>query len=233
MNPKPGRTTLQNDGARVYITFIIRRCVIVSGRAVQGFRGASKAPLAALGIAVIAALSGCPKPAPEGPSDAGSIDAGIAIDAGLGIDAGAMDAGPPVLAELPFTLTATRADGGAEELRIVEGRAELDPARGFDLTIPVVLKDYRVRLMDWADQIVPADEVATVADGGVAYRIDLLQPLHTGRTYLLQIDAEFGPEITDAAGRTWDDVRVHLAVRGELEPAPGKAPKKPAGKTKK
>jgi hypothetical protein len=202
----------------------------VSGRAVQGFRGRSKARLAALGIAAIAALAGCPKPAPETPPDAGSIGAAIAIDAGVGIDAGAVDAGPPIPGELPFTLIATRADGGTEDLRIVEGRAELDPARGFDLAIPVALKDYRVRLMDWADQIVPADEVATAADGGVAYRIDLLQPLHTGRTYLLQIDAEFGPEITDTAGRTWDDVRVHLAVRGEIEPAPGKAPKKPAPK---
>ncbi len=181
-------------------------------------------------MALAAFVAGCSKPAPSGIPDA-AIEAKVAVDAGLtALDAGPADAGPPLPLELPFAVVATRVDGGTEALTFVEGRAELDPARGFELTIPLVLKDYRVRLMDWSDQIVPSDEVATVADGGISYRIDLVQPLHTGRTYQLQIEAEFGPEILDAAGRTWDDVRVHLAVRGELEPAPGKAPKKPASK---
>ncbi|MEW6430370.1 MAG: hypothetical protein AB1730_02575 [Myxococcota bacterium] len=179
-----------------------------------------RAGAAVLGVAV---LSGCPAEKPP------TVDAGLReIDAG--VVAERVDAGPPPLLRLEFIVTA-KMDGGEAALEFVDGVAELDSTSGLALTTPVRLHDYRVRLFDWADQAVASDDTAELSDAGLAYRIELAEPLKTGRRYTLVVDAELAPEIGDEAGRHYDDVRLGLKVRGQLVPDP--PPKNKPGKKKK
>lgn len=170
--------------------------------------------------------AGCPeKPRPS------ILDAATEIvDAGAP-DAGPIDAGPPLPAQLRLTIDARFADGGAARVEPIDGTAEIDPLIGLDVAIPIRLKDFRLRVLDWADQVVPSDDTADVTDAGIEYRIDLQAPLKTGRSYVLAIDSQFGPVVADEAGRTWEDIRLKLKVRGEVEPDP-KKPGKPKKKKK-
>lgn len=173
---------------------------------------------AAVAVMVLV-LSGCPAEKPVEVPDAAPppvIDAGVVE---------VVDAGPPAPLRLEFAVTA-RTDGG-EALLTLSDETEIDSALGFTLTTPVRLKDYRVRLFDWNDQAVPSDDTAELADGGLTYRIELPEPLKTGRRYSLLVDAELAPEISDELGRTYDDVRLNLKVRGDI------VPDKPAKKSKK
>lgn len=175
---------------------------------------------AAVAVTVLVVLSGCPTEKPVEVPDAAPppvIDAGVAE---------VVDAGPPAPLRLEFAVTA-RTDGGEDVLTFGEAATEIDPALGFTLTTPVRLKDYRVRLFDWNDQVVPSDDTAELADGGLTYRIELPEPLKTGRKYSLLVDAELAPEIDDEAGRHYDDVRLELKVRGDV------VPDRPAKKSKK
>lgn len=181
---------------------------------------------AGVGLVALVVLCGCPSERPPEAPDAGRIEA--VVDAGV---AAGVDAGPPVPLKLTFAVTA-RADGGEEApVAFADDAAEIDPVTGFTLTTPVRLKDYRVRLFDWADQVVASDDTAELGDAGLVYRIDLLQPVKTGRRYTLVVDAELAPEIADEAGRTYDDVRLGLKIRGEVQP--DKPAKKPGKKKKK
>lgn len=174
---------------------------------------------AAVAMAALVLL-GCPAEKPVEPPDAATeapVDAGVAE---------VIDAGPPAPLRLEFAVTARR-DGGEDLLAFSEDATEIDPATGFTLTTPVRLKDYRVRLFDWNDQVVPSDDTAELADGGLTYRIDLAAPLKTGRRYSLLVDAELAPQIDDEAGRHYDDVRMELKVRGDV------VPDKPAKKSKR
>jgi hypothetical protein len=156
---------------------------------------------------------GCPAKAPvNAEADAGAplVDAKVI--------AHAIDAGPPQPLGIEWAVV-TRTDGGEESLRFEDGDVtEVGPATGFTLTTPVRLKDYRVRLIDWVDHVVPSDDTVELGDGGLTYRIELSQPLESGRRYDLVVDAELGPEIADEAGRRYDDVRLSLKVRGEIQP---------------
>lgn len=175
---------------------------------------------AAVVVTALVVLAGCPAErsleapdaAPPPVSDAGALEV--------------VDAGPPAPLRLEFAVTA-RTDGGEELLTFSEDATEIDPATGFTLTTPVRLKDYRVRLFDWNDRVVPSDDTAELADGGLTYRIELPEPLKTGRRYSLLVDAELAPQIDDEAGRHYDDVRLELKVRGDV------VPDKPAKKSKK
>jgi hypothetical protein len=153
----------------------------------------------------------------------------VVLDAGVVVQV--VDAGPPAPLRLEFAVSARMDDGGEEVLTFAESATEIDPATGFTLSTPVRLKDYRVRLFDWADQVVPSDDSAELTDGGLVYRIDLPQPLKTGRRYSLVVDAQFAPEIDDEAGRHYDDVRLGLKVRDEVQPE--KPAKKPGKKKAK
>lgn len=153
-------------------------------------------------------------------------DASVIVDAGVA-DAGPIDAGPPAPQHLKLTIASARlADGGVTSIELVNDAAEIDPLSGLELAIPIRLKDYRLRLLDWTDQVVPSDDSAEPGDAGITYRIELLQPLKTGRAYVLQLDSEFAPVVSDESGRTWEDIRLKLTVRGEVQPEPGKPPKK-------
>lgn len=158
---------------------------------------------------------GCP--------DSSMPDAAVAVDAGE-VDA-AIDAGPPLPLSLEPTVTATARDAGTIELKT---GSETDDVISLTVSIPVKLKDFRVRLMDWRDQIVPSDD-ELMADGKT-YVITLLEPLKTGRGYTVKLDAELGPVVTDDTGGVWDDWELAFRISGDVQPEPGaktkKSPKK-------
>lgn len=157
----------------------------------------------------------------------------VVIDAGPPvvevIDAGpAVDAGPPPPSSLESTqVTATFTDGGTVALT---SKAEIDPATALTISLPIKLKDFRIRLLDWREQIVVSDD-ELMADGRT-YVITLKEPLKTGRGYNLTLDAELGPVITDDTGGTWTDWELAFRIAGEVQPEPSAVKKKP-GKKKK
>lgn len=180
---------------------------------------------AVCGVVLIAAFSACP---PKPTEDAGHSE--VALDAGpadAGVDGGTVDAGPPKPAELHVELATGSSDGGLEPVPIDQAGAQLEATRSLVVFIDAPLQNYRVQLLDWADQVVQSDEAASTTDGGIDYRILPAEPLKAGRSYTLQIEAQTGETITDVRGREYDDVRVALKIKGELAPEPGKAkPKK-------
>ncbi|MFT3836093.1 MAG: hypothetical protein QM723_03735 [Myxococcaceae bacterium] len=176
-------------------------------------------------IFVLGALvfAGCPKPAANGPDAA--VDSGSEIDGGLDagvIDAGVVDAGMP---ELKLTGTIELADGGSDVLPAGPA-AEVPPLSGFTLHADVALKDFRVRVIDGADQVLPSDDEAHVSDAGTDYTIKLAHPLKPAKTYHLQLDAQTGDTVTDRSGKAYQDYELTLKTQGEPEPTPGKKKKK-------
>lgn len=134
------------------------------------------------------------------------------------VDAGDFDAGPPAPPaprELPVRLAV--ADGG---LLLVDQSADVDEIVALDARIDAPLKDYRVRLIDEAERVVPSDDRATESDAGIDYHIELVEPLKPGRTYVLSFDAQTGAVIDDAAGNPYRDLELKLKVRGERQPEP-------------
>ncbi len=156
------------------------------------------------------------------------IDAGdVAIDAGdVAIDAGLepLDAGTGH-SSLVYSITGTLLDGGTT--RIDAESAEIDVLRGLTIN-SVALRDYRIRVIDGSDQVVPSDDTATELDGGsLNYSISFVQPLKPGRNYTVTIESQVGVEFTDTQGKPWADVRLALKTRGVYAPEPGaKASKK-------
>src|SRR5579862_6936510 len=103
-------------------------------------------PLAAL----LATLSACPAHPPPVP-DAGPPDAGPPALPGPGP--------PPV--ELTLAIRAHFADGGSGELPVEPGsRPLIDPPSRLDLEANLALVNYRIRLVDEADRVVPSDDRA-------------------------------------------------------------------------
>ncbi len=187
---------------------------------------------ATVAFAVVMALVGCPGATKPIATDV-VVDAGqssLAIDAGAAeVDAGVADAGP-VHSKLRFTLELSIDDGGAEvaEQNLEGAPIEVGPLRGLSVT-SVALRDYRIRVIDSADQVVPSDDWAAVLAGGLKYSMGFVQPLKPGRTYYLTIEAQNGAQLLDVTGKPWDDVRLPLRGRGDPEPEAGK----PARKKKK
>lgn len=187
--------TLRRDTGRVYITLITRLRV----------------------IGAVFALAACPDRVSP------AVDAGIALDAGrAAFDAGVaelVDAGPPQPAELAIVVTTTAADGGFELID-----RDIDPVQRMSIWIPVVLADYRLRVFDEADRVVPSDDLAKETDGGIDYQVAFVEPLKTGRNYRLTIESQSGQTLDG-----FRDAELLFKVRGEVQ----REPKKPAGGGKK
>ncbi len=147
-------------------------------------------------------------------------------------DAGVVDAGPPIPTELAFAIDFFSTDGGVSTVQSSAATAQIDPAKEAFIQFPIPLKDYRIRMFDGAEQVLPSDEEARIEDGGMTYRIVLAAPLKPGRSYAFSVEAELGHEITDMSGRGYRDVRVALKVRGEPEPEPV-SNKKKSGKKRR
>lgn len=175
---------------------------------------------ASFALLIAIAVLGCPKPDPSVPDAALEVDAGLA-DAGLE----PVDAGPP---ELRYTLTFEAADGGETEFdQGTKAGIELEPVKALRFVFPAPLDDVRFRVMDWTDAVVPSDdEAASPADAGYEYRIVLTQPLKTGRSYSILIDSESHDTFSDVHGNAYDELRLSLKIRGEIQPEPGASPKK-------
>jgi hypothetical protein len=145
-------------------------------------------------------------------------DAGTPADAGPSV----VDAGPE-LPSLIFTLQEHLLDGGVADVPIEPGaRPTIDPAAGFELGSNTRLSDYRVRLFDEADRVVPSDDGAEDAARGLRYHIALGEPLKPGHRYALLLDAQTGTTFTDALGRSHPDLRLEFQVAGERERPPKK-----------
>ena len=85
----------------------------------------------------------------------------------------------------------------------------------------------RIGVFDEADRVLESDDQDTGApDGGLAYRIQLHDPLLAGHRYALVIDPQTPGVVRDATGRDLDELRWDLRVEGERE----KPPVRPAGK---
>jgi hypothetical protein len=181
--------------------------------------------------ALLLGLVACPSETPRDAPDAAASRAGV-VDVGpVAAAVERMDAGPAAPRRLEFAVSAL-VDGGVAELIFTDAVSQVEPISGLSLATSVRLRDYRVRLFDWADQVVVSDDTAELTDAGLVYRIALPSPLRSGRRYSLLIDAQHGPKIADEAGHHYDDVRLTLEVRGEVLPdrsakaKPGKKPKK-------
>lgn len=182
-----------------------------AGWPTSGVPMVGRASLWIVGIGVALGALGCPARDESTPPipDAGSVheDAGV--------DAGVADAGPQSLAT---TVTASFADGGVQTL---EPNVVMDLPSSLTLRLPKRLKDFRVRLMDHQDKVVPSDD-ALSADG-LEYLVNPTEPLKTGRRYTVLLDAELGPVVTDEAGATFDDWELPFTIAGDVQPDPAQA----------
>lgn len=163
-----------------------------------------------LGALVIA---GCPKPPVVEPIDASVVELDAGVDAG--VDAGAVALG--------FSIELETIDAGF--LAGLDAGATIDPLRAITLTFPSALDDVRFRVMDWTDSVVPSDDESTT-DAGLTYRIVFVQPLKTGRSYSLLIDAETKDTFTDERGHQYDELRIPFRISGEVQSEPGAPVKK-------
>lgn len=170
-----------------------------------------------LGFAVL--LVGCPaKPVEVSPA----IDAGPVAEP---IDAGPIDAGPALLEPL---VTAGLSDGGTLSLKVAN--EPIDPPAALTVALPTRLKDLRIRLLDWRDQLVVSDD--ELMPDGVTYVITLKDPLKTGRRYKLSLDAELGTVVTSESGQSMQDWELEFTVAGDVQPDPA-ALKKSSKKKKR
>jgi hypothetical protein len=166
-------------------------------------------------LLLLVLLAGCPQAVVPAPEDAGAA-AALAVDAG-----------PPPLPPLTFQLVATFLDGGRSRLDdAFDAGMTLEPAGALELTSPLGLAGVRVRLLDWTDAVVPSDDLLETSDGGFRYRLELTQPLKSGRTYSLLVDGESADAFSDVFGRDHEPWRVPLRVLGDPEPEAGQASKK-------
>jgi hypothetical protein len=159
-----------------------------------------------LGVLV---LTGCPKPPVIEPVDASLPE----VDAGV-------DAGP---VPLGFSLELETVDAGT--ITGLDAGATIEPLRAITLMFPSALDDVRFRVMDWTDSVVPSDDESTI-DGGLMYRIVFVQPLKTGRSYSLLVDAETKDTFADERGHQYDELRIPFRISGEVQSEPGAPAKK-------
>lgn len=136
-----------------------------------------------------------------------------------------VDAGPPPPATLEPAVNATKKDGGVSA---VTANAQIEEAVALTVALPARLKDFRLRLMDWSDKLVISDD--ELQADGVTWVLTPAEPLKSGRSYTLKLDAELGPVITDEAGGTWNDWELPFHMTGDVQPEPSL--KKPAKKKK-
>jgi hypothetical protein len=158
-------------------------------------------------------LSACPRQAHVELIDASVSEVDAGVDAGF--DAGALP--------LEFSIELETVDGGS--LAGLDAGVTVDPLRAITLTFPVALDDVRFRVMDWNDAVVPSDDESS-ADGGLTYRIVFVQPLKSGRTYSLLIDAETKDTFADDRGHEYTERRIPFRVSGHPQAEPGSPSKR-------
>jgi hypothetical protein len=161
----------------------------------------------ALPALFVCALAACPKPISAPDAGAPPVDAGAPVDAG-----------PPPPPALAFSVQLTLPDGGGAQLPIEPGsRPLVDPPAAMGIASNLPLRNYRMRVFDDADRVVPSDDQEEDTAQRSEYRIRFSEPLKTGRRYALVVDAQSGDTFSDSSGRAHPDVRMEFQTSGERE----------------
>ncbi len=185
------------------------------GPIVRSAPARTSAVIAALASALLFVAPGCRK-------DSSAPDAGAAT---------AEPAAPQVPDTLQLTLTIDSPELGAVLVAFDEDATpEVPPAQALRVRTNMVLTNYRVRLLDEADRVVPSDDQVRAEPDGLLYEIALLEPLKTGFAYALVVDPQTGPELRDALGRSHPEQRLEFKVAGEREKPLPPEPKKTSRK---
>jgi len=121
-------------------------------------------------------------------------------------------------------LTVEAVDGGRTTLTLNglgldAGASEIEPTRLLELRLSPRPQSPRIRLFDWTEQIVESNDTGLSSgdDPIFVYRIEALEPLQAGRTYILTVDSELGGRLLDASGSPLEEVRMPLRVVGDLK----------------
>jgi len=127
--------------------------------------------------------------------------------------------------ELLFSLRIHESSGAISELSLAsEAEFEIEPAQRIEVLANQPLADFRVRLMDAQERVLPSDEEISLDANGTLVNIQLLSPLKPANSLVLLVDSQLAPRISNQQADTYDDFRVSLKVRGEPEKAEPKPP---------
>lgn len=163
------------------------------------------------GVLVALLVSACPSR-----TEPQVVDSGPEPDAGFGV----VDAGPPLPVTLTPELSGGLSDGGVVA---IVADTEIEPITSMTVALPMPLKDFRIRVLDWRDQVVVSDD-ELMADGKT-YLVTFAEPLKTGHSYRVALDAELGPIVTAESGQEVDDWELKFKIAGEIVP---EAPARPS-----
>jgi len=135
--------------------------------------------------------------------------------------------------ELLFSLRIHESSGAISELRLQpEAEFEIEPSQRIEVLANQPLVDFRVRLMDAQERVLPSDEEIVSDAHGTSVNIQLLSPLKPANSLILLVDSQLA-HLSNNQGDTYDDFRISLKVRGEPEkPAPPPPPKTKTSKKK-
>ena len=135
--------------------------------------------------------------------------------------------------ELSFSLRIHELSGHISELALQhEMEFEIEPAQRIEVLANQQLADFRVRLMDLAERVLPSDEEVFLEADLTRVDIRLLSGLRPAHTLTLWVDGQLSPHISNVHQDTYDDFRATFKVRGEPEKPPEK-PKTPSQKPHK
>lgn len=105
---------------------------------------------------------------------------------------------PPEPVEAPFEATAVQTDGSRVALD-EGGRTTLPPPERIELGSEIAFREVRVRLLDAQDRLVPSTDTMTIGQG-TQVRLVPVEPLETGKSYKLRVDALEGSGPIDIEG---------------------------------
>ena len=135
--------------------------------------------------------------------------------------------------ELSFSLRVHELSGAVSELLLKpEAEFEIEPAQRIEVVANQKLADFRVRLMDAQERVLPSDEEIFFAAHATTVNIQLLSPLKPANSLVLLVDSQLSHKISNTHGDNYDDFRASFKVRGEPE-KPAEKPKTPSQKPKK
>lgn len=169
------------------------------------------------------------------------VAAGCSKPAQTVVDAGAealaetiVDAGPPPQMPLDVRVEFDVPDAGMQQVLLEPGQkiVGVPVAVRIDFATNQPIHNYRVRLFDEIDKVVPSNDTAEDFPDRLRYSLVPEAPLKTGYRYAVVFDAQTGAAMLDALGRPISDLRYEFVVAGERQkPAP--PPKKKAAKKKR
>lgn len=129
-------------------------------------------------------------------------------------------------AALPLTAQAVAVvDGGVSLPLSGPETPDVPVDASFELTSAIALADFRIRLLDETEKLVPSDDRADVSRG-TRYRLAPREPLVPGSRYRLLVDGLHRPLPTGADGVAYGELSLAFRTAGEKPPPPPPPPKK-------